>query len=91
MAIASALSIKREGLSKLNGDRISELLQKFDLPIHMDGNWEPVFDALEKDKKKTGNDIYFVLLKDIGKAVVRRISKDEVIAMTRQLMTEEIT
>ena len=85
MVIASALSVRIGGLSKKSADRISELLSKFKLPTTLQGNWKPIFGALEKDKKKTGQGIHFVLLSDIGKAEIRKILIDELISLARRL------
>jgi len=89
MVIASALSVRIGGLPKKSADRISELLSKFKLPTALKGDWEPVFDALEKDKKKTGQGIHFVLLSKIGNAIVKNVSMDELISLARDYLIQE--
>jgi 3-dehydroquinate synthase len=84
MALALMLSMKIEGLSKESADRIIKLLHQFNLPVDYNGDWEPIFNALEKDKKKAGNHIHFVLLKEIGNAIVKKMPIDNLISLTRQ-------
>ena len=43
----------------------------------MNFNREAVLEALGKDKKRTGDGVHFVLLKDIGRSVVTEITLSE--------------
>jgi 3-dehydroquinate synthase len=73
MAAAAALSVKRGLLSQKKADRLTGLLKKLKLPTSFNVNMDNVMDALGKDKKREGNSIYFILLEDIGKAVIQEI------------------
>jgi 3-dehydroquinate synthase len=77
MVVAAALSVKRGLLSQKKADRLSSLLKKLKLPTSFNMNMNDVVDALGKDKKREGNSIYFILLEDIGKAVVQEIPIQE--------------
>ena len=52
-------------------DRLSALLQRFDLPTHYEG-CEPkeIWEAMSTDKKKRGKNLNFVLPRAIGQVVV---------------------
>jgi 3-dehydroquinate synthase len=73
MVTAAALSVKRGLLSQKKADRLTGLLKKLKLPTSFNVNMDNVMDALGKDKKREGDFIYFVLLEDIGKAVIHEI------------------
>jgi 3-dehydroquinate synthase len=73
MVTAAALSVKKGRLSAEDAERIKTLLQKIGLPVTIQAERKRVFDALKKDKKRKGDQIYFVLLNGIGNAVVDQI------------------
>jgi 3-dehydroquinate synthase len=73
MVVAAALSVKRGLLSQKKADRLISLLKKLKLPTSININMNDVVDALGKDKKREGDSIYFILLEDIGKAVIHEI------------------
>ncbi len=77
MVMASVLSVQRGKLSVKKSEKIETLLKKLKLPTSFPMDKERLFDALRKDKKRKGNRIYFVLLDDIGKAVVDEIPLKE--------------
>lgn len=77
MMVAANLSAVRSMISEKDVDRIATLLNRFKLPIKMEGNKDMVLDAMAKDKKREGDNIHFVLLSAIGKAVIEQISLAE--------------
>ncbi len=77
MVVATALSVNRGLISKEKADRISSLLVNLKLPVRCELDRNNVMDALKKDKKREGDLIHFILLEDIGKAVIKEISIDE--------------
>jgi 3-dehydroquinate synthase len=81
MVMAAALSVKRGRISDEDAGRIKTLLQRIGLPVTIQAERKKVFDALKKDKKRKGDQIYFVLLDGIGKAVVDQISIKELEAV----------
>lgn len=74
MVFALRLSLKK-GILKSESvlDRLIQLLRCFHLPISLEKNPLPVFEAMAKDKKKSGEVIDFVLLKDIGLPYLQKI------------------
>ena len=67
---ACAVSIKRAGLARRQGDAVIDLLQRFDLPTRLPKNFprEKIFNALKFDKKFEAGKIRFVVTPRIGAA-----------------------
>jgi 3-dehydroquinate synthase len=74
MVIASKISEKYAGFSAASTFQIIELLKRYELPIIIETDGETLFDQLIADKKRTGDEIQFVLLKEIGNAMIKNIS-----------------
>jgi 3-dehydroquinate synthase len=77
MVMASALSVEKGFLTEAEHQRIKTLLGKIGLPTRIQVKMESVLDALEKDKKREGEAVHFVVLNGIGKAIVVGISLNE--------------
>ncbi|MBW1727709.1 MAG: 3-dehydroquinate synthase [Deltaproteobacteria bacterium] len=77
MVMASELSVRKGHLQPKAAQRIKSLLRNLKLPTRLQADRKTVFDALQKDKKRQGDGIYFVLLEDIGKPFVHKISITE--------------
>ncbi len=73
MLVAARISIARGYLPKEDGKRLESLLKRLGLPIRLVIDREKVLDAIRKDKKRRGDSIDFVLLREIGRAEVERI------------------
>lgn len=76
MTFAALLS--KEKLGFKNAERLVKLIDKYGLPITTNYNKQKVFDLLVSDKKREGEQINFVLLEKIGKAVIRKIPLQEI-------------
>jgi len=74
MMVAAQLSGTRGMITENDVDRIRDLLSRFNLPIKADMGIEKIIDAMERDKKREGDGIHFVLLSKIGAAVVEKIT-----------------
>jgi 3-dehydroquinate synthase len=85
MAIAVSLSVKKGLLAGEKAKRVTGLLEKLKLPTFIDIDMNAMLDALKKDKKREGDSIHFILLEDIGKAVVQKISIEELDQILRTL------
>lgn len=85
MVVAAALSVKRGLLLQKKADRLTGLLKKLKLPTGFNVNINDVLDALGKDKKREGNSIHFILLEDIGKAVIQEIPIKELETVLKNL------
>jgi 3-dehydroquinate synthase len=77
MVVASELSVKKGYLHPDHAQRIKSLLRSLKLPTRIQADRKKVLDALRKDKKRQRDNIYFVLLEDIGKSFVDKISITE--------------
>ncbi|MFP4032595.1 MAG: 3-dehydroquinate synthase [Desulfococcaceae bacterium] len=81
MTVAAQLSVRRGLISEAEAERIPALLTRMGLPIHCGVDPEAAVAALRRDKKRTGDQIRFVLLNRIGEAVVTPISLTELEAV----------
>ncbi|MEJ7768910.1 MAG: 3-dehydroquinate synthase [Chitinophagaceae bacterium] len=73
MAWACSLSEKLNGFDTQGHERVKRLLQQYLLPTTFLLDTEKVFEVLKMDKKRVGASINFVLLNNIGEAVVKPI------------------
>jgi len=55
-------------------DRVVAVLEKFNLPIEAEFDKQQVFDIMRMDKKREKQEINYVLLEKIGKAVIKPIA-----------------
>ncbi len=77
MAIAAALSVKKNLLTLEEDKRLRALLNNLKLPTYFGLEPKAVINAIAKDKKREGNWIHFVLLNGIGTAIVDKITVEE--------------
>jgi 3-dehydroquinate synthase len=77
MVMASELSVKKGYLQARIARRIKALLGNLKLPTLIPADKKTVCDALQKDKKRKGDRIYFVFLENLGKSFVDQISIKE--------------
>lgn len=75
--IASLLSEKRGYLKNETVQRVEALLIKLKLPTRVPLNRKGMFDAVRRDKKRSGESIHFVFLAGLGKAIVEEVSLEE--------------
>jgi len=74
MVLAASLSVRRGRLAAAAHDRVIRLLRSLRLPCTAPAAVGRVVDAVLKDKKREADRIHFVMLEDIGRAVVEDIS-----------------
>ena len=84
MVVASAISQKRGLLPDAENKRLNELLTTLTLPTHIRADKIKLMDAMEKDKKREGATINFVLLEKIGQAIIEQISLEELEAVINE-------
>ena len=77
MVYAAEISLKKGNLSSEEFGKIVTLLKKLGLPIEFNGNVRMLKDFIKKDKKRENSFIHFILLEKIGKAVVKKLSIEE--------------
>ena len=85
MVAASKISEKLTVFSTEENKRIEQLLKQYQLPVGLKMDKEKVWEVLIMDKKKTGDEMNFILLNKIGHAIVRSIPLDELKALINQL------
>jgi len=75
MGLAVSLSRQWAGLSEDNADRALDLIQKLGLPTDIPQNIDPetLLVPLEKDKKIQAGICHFVLLAEIGQALIHPV------------------
>jgi 3-dehydroquinate synthase len=76
MAFAGKLSA--DMLQFKSADRLLKLIDQYNLPVTTGYNKQKVFDVLISDKKREGEQMNFILLERIGKAVIKKISLQEI-------------
>ncbi|MDR3236539.1 MAG: 3-dehydroquinate synthase [Prevotellaceae bacterium] len=84
MAVAAKLSEQSGLLSPASVEHIISMLQRVQLPVIPPLSADKIIHALSGDKKKEGDVLHFVLLNDIGHAVVKEIA----MAQLRELLTD---
>jgi len=72
MVFAAKLSAALCGFEKV--EVLRTVIEKYGLPTSISYDKEAVFDVLKVDKKKAGDFVHFILLKELGRAVVQKIS-----------------
>jgi 3-dehydroquinate synthase len=92
MIIASIISKKKGLLSSYDINRIKNLLGRLKLPalpqFNIRVNIKKALNALQKDKKRIGNNIDFILLNAIGTAFIEKISINELCAVIDSLVMD---
>jgi len=79
MELAANYSCSRGLISRAEYDRIVSLLKAFKLLRRHDIPDNQITQLVLRDKKKAGNDIYFVFTSGIGRAVVEKIPLENVV------------
>jgi 3-dehydroquinate synthase len=84
MMMAANFSLQRGYISDAEYNRIASLLKSFKFLRRHDIPDDQIGQLILRDKKKSGNDIYFVFIEAIGKAVVEKIPVNEAVDFYRQ-------
>jgi 3-dehydroquinate synthase len=78
MVAAAEFSHSKGLLAATVTARLVALLERLKLPVHPNYDRAAVFSALKKDKKRDRNQLHFVLLEELGRAVVHTIALGEI-------------
>jgi 3-dehydroquinate synthase len=73
MVIAANLSSATTGFSETSTTELSTLLTRYGLSIHQQINVADIIQLMRTDKKRTQNEVHYVLLNSIGKGSVHRL------------------
>jgi 3-dehydroquinate synthase len=85
MVMAAQLSHNLGLLPASDVDLLQNLVKSAGLPYEMDLDSEVIFQNIRKDKKKSGDQIHFVLLDGLGKTLIKPISLSELKPMIDDL------
>lgn len=77
MMAACSLSEAITDFPKADTQKIKALLQKYQLPTQFVFDKQKIWEVLKMDKKRAANNMNFILLNKIGKAVIQSIPMDE--------------
>ncbi len=78
MVIAATLSEQVLQLTATTTLQLKNILRGYELPTKLDINTHEVMNVLKMDKKRKGDHIDYILLEDIGKAVIQPLAFDEI-------------
>jgi 3-dehydroquinate synthase len=87
MVAAALFSQKKGMITQKDVDRIIFLLKSLNLPVELDFKADQIIAIAARDKKKQGQDLYFVFLESLGAARVEKISYAEMNAFIRSVFT----
>ena len=85
MRVATEISVRKGMLPETSAHRMKDLLLKLQLPIKPQGQRDDILAAIHKDKKREGAEIFFVLLKALGRASVTPLSMEELEKLSQDL------
>ena len=85
MVAACIISQKTNGFEKADTKRVTALLSKYELPVSLSFDKEKTWNILVHDKKKSGTDMNFVVLHEIGKSSVIKIPLNELLQIFNNL------
>ncbi len=77
MVVAAKLSQMKGCLTETAVERLSALIESYGLPTSIKSDRAAMKEAMRRDKKRYGEHIKFVLLEELGKAVVEDVSLAE--------------
>jgi len=58
-------------------EEITDVLQRFSLPVQFEGSFEDMYRIILSDKKRQGNQISLIVPEEIGRCVIRKGTLDE--------------
>jgi 3-dehydroquinate synthase len=73
MVMASVISEEINGFDSDDKERVTALLRSYGLPVSIDADNEKIMEVLLMDKKRTSDRINFILLDQVGKAIIQPI------------------
>ncbi len=86
MVMAAKISVAVNNLHAPVVEKIKSLLTVYELPVTRAIEYHLLSDALNKDKKRTGNAVNFVLLNKIGEATIKKLSFKQIEDLQNQVV-----
>ncbi len=80
--IGEKLGVTKQGTTK----RVEACIEKFGLPLKFDLPVEEIINAIRSDKKTLSDKIYFVLLKEIGEAILHPMDFSVLSQLLREVL-----
>lgn len=77
MVLAARLSHLQGLLTSTEVDRVEQMILSAGLPAQLKLDPEEIYQNIRKDKKKSGDEIHFVLLKGLGNTMIRSFALSE--------------
>lgn len=77
MMAACSLSAAQLGFAATDTEKIKVLLEQYHLPTHFVFDKQKIWEVLKMDKKRANNSMNFILLNEIGSAIVKAILLEE--------------
>jgi 3-dehydroquinate synthase len=85
MIMAARLSALHGLLTAAEADRVEKMLLSAGLPVRLDLDPEELYQNVRKDKKKSGDEVHFVLLKGLGDTMIKPIALKDLKSMIHDL------
>ena len=76
MYVISKISEEKALSKKDTAQRIKDILIKYNLPYEMDVNIEDILEAINLDKKKLGEELNIIILKEIGNSKIYKTTAE---------------
>jgi 3-dehydroquinate synthase len=73
MILAARLSVNLGLLDVFKCNELENLIKRTGLPVNLEFDVDLLADVMKKDKKRAGGEISFILLEDLGKAIIRKV------------------
>ena len=88
MAAAAIISYNRGNISKEELKEIKDTIQRFHEPVSVNGlSADEIYEITKMDKKMDSNQIKFILLKELGDAVIdKSVTKEEMLAAIHSIL-----
>ncbi len=80
MMVAAEISYEEKLMGKDECERIRNTFKRLGLLQEIKTSWQEISARIQADKKRKGNNIYYILLKGIGNAVQREYPLDEIMS-----------
>lgn len=85
MVLAGKLSVNLGFCNAGNFDKLYNILERTGLPVNINISGPELVEAMQKDKKKAGDRMHLILLRDIGNAFVHEVKITNLISMVNDL------
>ena len=63
-----------------------QVLKRYGLPLDLPCPWATLVEAVGLDKKNSGEDIYLIVLEELGRAVRRKLPRNELLGLLQILL-----